>query len=568
MNALQPFRVVLPALIASFAMLLSACGGGSDADNGDGSYLPPGPVSTIGTTGTFVAFADPSTETFYSAPISSYAGKRQSLRGTIDFTTGVELGQHAGVEIYKGSDGHIYELDLTSVDEPQPQQVSTESAVTVDDTCSLSGSEVPGASYAYTGVYFAADLHDPVNSTYFYRLPGASGSCNSANDSIRMVKTGMSAVSAPIPVSAMPVATVHTALGGISGFVVVSGAQLLLVDGNFANPVVLATFASPIGVASVLPVGLLTGYPSGQLFVVDGNVLFVNYVSHTTSAPLHTIPNWTSTSPGALFAASPTTLYLAENIPASTMGSAATASVLAIPADGSAPASFVNTESGRIQTIAFPVNGTSVLWGVSNGTYSIRATPDAGGAVSTLATASVADGTFLATAAAVYYTTWSVSTDPTTQIIMRHATSTGIVSMGGDVIQAPLFNSTFVSGGGQIPWPDDSTTAATAYETIFQVQGLSTVTLTNPMNGRVYSYDAVSGGTLVSIDAVSNQQLVQLGTVPQRGAVFLSGTFRDADHNGFIEATTPFSTTAPATRGLYILNSHQSQSLARVTGVL
>ena len=450
----------------------------------------------------------------------------------------------------------------------RPQQVSTESAATVDDICSLSGTQVPGATYAYVGVYFAADLHDPVNSTYFYRLPGASGSCNSADDSFRMVKTGMSAASAPIPVSGMPVATVHTALGGISGFVVVSGAQLLLVDGNFSNPVVLATFASPIGVASVLPAGLVSGYPSGQLFVVDGNVLYIDYVSHTVSVPLHTIPNWTSTNPGALFAASPTTLYLAENTPAGTVGSAATASVLAIPADGSAPAASVETETGRIQTLVFPVNGTSLLWGVSNGTYSIRATPDAGGAVSTLATGSVDDGTFLATASAVYYTTWSVSTDPTTQIVMRSATSTGIVGMDGSVIQAPLSNSTFASGGEQIPWPDDSTTIATVYETILQVQGLSTVTLTNPINGKVYSYDAVSGGTLVAIDAASHQQIAQLGSVPQSGAVFLSGTFRDTDHNGFMEATTPFSTTNPATRGLYILNSHQSNSLVRVTGTL
>ena len=45
----------------------------------------------------------------------------------------------------------------------------------------------------------------------------------------------------------------------------------------------------------------------------------------------------------------------------------------------------------------------------------------------------------------------------------------------------------------------------------------------------------------------------------------LSGTFRDIDHNGFLEATNPLSTLDPATRDLYVMNTHQSRSLARVT---
>ena len=95
----------------------------------------------------------------------------------------------------------------------------------------------------------------------------------------------------------MPVATVRTAQGGISGFVVKNGASLELVDGNFENPVVLGTFAAPIGVAVALSVGTTQGYPSGQLYVVDGNIVYVDYAGHTVSASLFAIPNWTPRTP-------------------------------------------------------------------------------------------------------------------------------------------------------------------------------------------------------------------------------------------------------------------------------
>ena len=565
-------HLTLLAVASAGAFVLAGCdgdgrdwfdrGGGGGGDGGGG---PNGsPVSYVGTTGQFVAFANPVSMTFDSAPIGSYAGKRQVLRGTLDFTDGSELGQPAGVEIYKGRDGHIYELDLTSIGEPQPQRVSNETNATIDDTCSLSGTQVAGATYAYTGVYFAADLQNPVDSSYFYRLPGPGGTCNSGSDVIKMVKTGMSPSDAPVTVAGMPVATVHTSLGGIAGFVVTSGAQLVMVDANFQNPVVLGTFAAPISVAQVLPVGLVSGEPTGQLFVVDGNVVHVDYVGHSVSAPLYTIPTWSATGAGALFAASPTTLYIAQDT-AATTGTAASTSVYAIPADGSATAAALDTEAGSIETLVFPVSGTSVLWGVSNGTYAIRAMPDGGGAVTTVASGTVNDGTFVATASAVYYTTWAGASDASTNVTTRSGTSSGIVGMDGAVIQAPLANSTFVDGGEAAPWPDDATTDRTPFVTLLQVQGLSTVTVTDPANGHAFTYDAVSGGTLVAIDAASNQQVATVGKLPSSNAVSLSGTFRDIDHNGFLEATNPLSTLDPATRDLYVMNTRQDHSLARVT---
>ena len=248
----------------------------------------------------------------FGAPPGSYAGKKQTLRGTVDFMTGASLSQPAGIEIYKDNDGHIYGLDLTSTSAPAAQQLSSESAATIDDTCTLSGTAVAGANYDYVGVYFTADLQTPTNSSYFYRLPGPDGVCNTADDVIHMVKTGMSAPTHPIVASGMPVATVRTAQGGISGFVVKSGANLVLVDSNFANPMVLGTFAAPIGVAVALPVGTTQGYPSGQLYVVDGNIVYVT--TSGTPCPRRSLRFRTGlpTNAEALFAASPTTLVLLD----------------------------------------------------------------------------------------------------------------------------------------------------------------------------------------------------------------------------------------------------------------
>jgi len=561
-------RRYLSALVSGSVVLasLSACGGGHDG--GGGPPPPPsGLVSYLGTTGVFVAWADDISGNYAAAPIGSYAGKKQSLRGTIDFTTGQQLGQAAGIEIYKGSDGGIHELDLTSTQEPVGQPVSSESAATLDDTCTLSGTAVTDANYDYVGVYFTADLVNPTNSSYIYRLPGPDGVCNTADDVIHMVKTGMSPTDAPIVATGMPVATVRTAQGGIAGFVVKSGADLTLVDGNFANPVVLGTFASPIGVAVALPVGTTQGYPTGQLYVVDGNIVYVNYAAHSVSPTLFTIPNWSPTNAAALFAASPTTLYFSINT-ASTGTTAAAASIYAMPANGTAVPTVVDAETGRIASLSFPVQGNNLLWGVVNGTYAIRSLPIAGGAPSTVVTSTQNDGTFIATASTVYYETWTQSYDSSTKTLTRSGTASGIVGIDGGVVQAPLANSTFVNGGEQQPFPNDTTTTTTPYVTVFQVVGLSPVTVTDAGTGEQYIEDGVSGGTLVAIDTASNQVGATIGVLPVSTATDLSGTFRDGGRSGFLEASNALSTENPATRDLYILNSQIGNSLSRVTDTL
>jgi hypothetical protein len=557
------------------AICVAACGGGGGGyggsggggGGGGGSTPPPALVSYLGTTGVFAAWVDPAAGGSYSvAQTGSYAGKKQSLRGTVDFLTGASLSQPAGVEVYKYSDGHIYALDLTSTEAPVGQQLSSEFAATLDDTCTLSGTAVAGANYDYVGVYFTADLQTPTNSSYIYRLPGPDGVCNTDDDVFHMVKTGMTTASAPIVASGMPVATVRTAQGGISGFVVKSGASLVLVDSNFANPTVLGTFSAPIGVAVALPVGTTQGYPTGQLYVVDGNIVYVDYNALTVSASLFTIPNWTPTNAAALFAASPTELYFSINTPAAGSTPAST-NIYAMPADGSAAPTAVDTEPGRVATLLYPVQGSALIWGVVNPTYTIRTLP-AGGAPTTLVTSTQNGGTFIATASTVYYETWTGSTDSTTKTVTRSGTQSGIVGSDGTVVQAPLANSTFVNGGEQAPFPDDTTTTATAYVTVFLVQELSPVTVTNQSTGYQYIEDGVGGASLTAIDTTSNQAVATVGTLPASTATALSGTFRSSAHTGFLEASNALSTEDPATRDLYLLNSQAANSVMRLTDSL
>jgi len=46
------------------------------------------------------------------------------LHGSVDFMTGANLSEPTGVEIYKGSDGHVYALDLTSTGAPAARPLS------------------------------------------------------------------------------------------------------------------------------------------------------------------------------------------------------------------------------------------------------------------------------------------------------------------------------------------------------------------------------------------------------------------------------------------------------------
>jgi hypothetical protein len=563
--------MIWSALAAGATGLLSGCGDNGSDNNGTQQPL----ISYVGTTDAFAAWLDGATGSFAVAPTGAYAGKRQLLRGTVDPITGVNVGQLSGVEIYKYNDGHIYALDLTSADKPVGQQISSESAATIDDTCSLTGNpdltgspQVAGANSDYLGVNQIQDTSNPTNTRYFYRLPGPDGVCNTADDIIRMVTPATPAGAAPVTVPAMPTAGVRTAAGAITGFVVKSGASLVLYDSNFANPVVLGTFSAPIGVATPLPSGLTQGVASGLLYIVDGNIVYVNYASPGVSPTLFTLPSWTPTLSRTPLAASPTTLYFATNIPPAGATPSST-SVYSMPADGSAAPSLIATYPGFVQEMQFPVNSSNLVYAVSsNGVYTVYALAQGSATPAPILISTQNLGSFTATATSVYYSTWSQVTNTTALTVTRSGTQSGIVGVDGSVIMPPVANSMFATGGEYAPWPltiVGGVVSQTALQTVFQVQNLSPVSVSSSATGYTYSVDGVAGGTVIPIDTGTNQALAAVGTVRSGSAMFLAATFRSPDHSGYMEASTYTSTQDPATEDLYVVNSHMANTLQAAT---
>jgi hypothetical protein len=243
-----------------------------------------------------------------SAPtLGTYAGKRLFTSGTVVAGATVLANQFDYSQIYKSSNGHLYRLDLTTVGSPTAIQVSSESNATTDDLCSLNGVDATlGTDVNYLAEQAYNDFANPQNSSYFYRLPGPDGICNTNDDVVFMAKLGMAAGDAPI-LARMPLAVVHNpTTGAITGFIVNESADLAMYDANFQNHLVLVTPASPITTAYALANSGFTA--TGGLFVIDGDIVHVDYATGTASASLFTVPNWTATTRFSN-SASLTTLY-------------------------------------------------------------------------------------------------------------------------------------------------------------------------------------------------------------------------------------------------------------------
>jgi hypothetical protein len=562
------------ALCATATFLLVGCGGSDD----NGIPTPPNNptlVSYVGSPDMIAAWADPSTLAFSGPTIGSYAGKRQFERGNLDPMTGVDLGQQAGVEMWEGSDGHVYAANLTVDDTstPGPVQVSSETGATTNDVCVFNGGPDTQTNIDYTGVLLAADLVTPTASSYIYRLPGADGVCNTADDVVHFVHPNMSTSDAPMVAAAMPQTAIYSSDGSVTGYVAKMGANLVELDANLSNPVDIGSFGANIGVANPLPIGLESGYPTGRLFDVDGNIVFVDYVNQTTSAPLFSIPNWTPTDEHIIAAASPTTLYFAVNTPSNGV-IAASSSIYAVPADGSDVPVLMSVQPGLVRQMEFPVGGSSLVAAVEDlSAYTIVGIPQDqtdGSAGVTLATAANFNGgRFTATSGAVYYTMWMASTTGTTTT--RSGSTAGIVGMDGTVIQAPQAGSQFLLGGEVEPWAaGDTTTQREPFITVFEATGMTqSASATNPLTGQQFTADSLAGATLNSIDTTSNQTIAALGTFPSTTtATLMQGTLRGIGNVGFIEAYNQGSTQDPSTRDLYLVNTQTSGTLTQATANL
>ena len=518
-------------------------------------YVAPADLS-------FVAAIDPgSPATPFLPQANSYAGARLFITGNIVPGSSALANQAGYSEIYKGSDGHIYRLDLSITGSPTPRQVSSESNATIDDLCSLSAATATlGTDVNYLAEQYFNDFANPENSAYFYRLPGPDGACNTSDDVVYMVKLGMSPTDAPV-LARMPVAVAHDPnTRAISGFVVNEGTALTFYDPNFQNRVVLETPATPIAVA--YPLGASQLPAIGRLFVLDGNIVYVNYATQSVSPTLFTIPNWT---PGKRFptASSQGTLYFSVDTSDRTQTPVTLTSALySMPRDGSAAPAQLATESGIIQEIASPVGSSEAVYSVvpPKGFYTVRSVGSSSGqapSVVTAVTTSGNAGSFIATAASVYYTAQTFSApDSMTRVFAN--TVTGIVAMDGTVIEQPVASSKFIA--------QQSDTNGSDWLNVVRARNLTPVTMVSNADGLTYTEDGISGATLEVIDTSTNSVTVTLGTLPP--GTIINGTGTLTGSAGYIDGLNVNSTLDPTTRDLLYIDTSAANTLQALTSNL
>jgi len=510
----------------------------------------------------FVAAIDPANPgTAYLGQIGQYAGARLYSAGT--YTAGSPTLSNPAyyAEAFKGADGHIYTLNLSITGAPMAQQVSSESNATVDDLCSLNGANASlGTDVNYLAESFFNDFANPQNSAYVYRLPGPDGVCNTADDVFNMVKLGMSASTAPIPVVSIPLAVTHDPnTGAIAGFLVNEGTALTFYDSNFQNRAVLLTPTTPIQVA--YPVGPSLINAIGKLIVIDGNIVYVNPTAGTVSASLFALPNYVATKRFPL-AFSETTLYFAVDTTNNAVTPVTPTSALySMPLNGSMAPTQLATESGMIQEIAAPAGGAAIAYSIvpPKGVYTIRTVASGSGAAPTVATAIATTGntgSFVATASYIYYTV-STSSAPSSTTRLVSSTMTGIVGMNGTAVGQPITSSRFVS--------EQLDAQYGPYLTVVRARNLTPVTLAGA-GGITYTEDGISGATLEVVDTSTNAVTVTLGTLPQ-GTV-MTGTGSFLGPAGFFDGLNVNSTPDPATRELFYIDTRTANSLQTLTSNL
>jgi hypothetical protein len=311
-------------------------------------------------------------------------------------------------------------------------------------------------------------------------------------------------------------------------------------------------------VLDALPTGQVSGYETGRLFVVDGNIVYIDYAAKTVSDPLFTIPGWTATDSAlTATAASPTGFFFATY-------AAGTTTIYRMPADGSAAPAVFGTVAGRVNEMEFPVGSTNLMVGVAGATYSIMAMPEAGGLSTTVLLGDEPAGRFTATSGDVYWTQWTATTSGTTTT--RTLEKSGINGADGSVVMAAVPNSFFLNGGEAVPWTNgDLQTRITALQTVFQVTGLAQTSSVTSSSGQTYVAPSLVGGSIIAISTATNAPIAAVGTFgTTTSATALDGVVHPAlGHWFFIDAQHQASTQDPATHDVYLINSQTDGSLVR-----
>jgi hypothetical protein len=358
-----------------------------------------------------------------------------------------------------------------------------------------------------------------------------------------------------------PIAPVHDPnTGALTGFVVNEGTALTLYDMNFQNRVVLETSTAPI--AAAYPLGTAQFTAGGRLFVINDNIVYVNYGSQSVSAPLFTVPNWQSSQRFPMTSSQTTVYFSVDTSDRTQTPVTVTNALYSIPRDGSAAPVQLATENGVIQEIASPVGATATAYSVvpTGGAYTVRAVTATSGQapnVVTAVTTSGNTGSFIATAANIYYTA-STITAPDSKTRVFANTNTGIVGMDGTVVAQPLASSRFIAQQSDVNGSD--------WLHVIRARDLTPVTLVSPTSGITFTEDGISGAMLEAIDTSTNVISQELGTLPSGTIMNGTGTLTGA--TGYIDGLNVNSTLNPSTRELLYIDTGTPNSLQVLTSNL
>lgn len=183
--------------------LLAACGGsgGASAGSGDAPLAPP-TETFLFHAGSLVA-VDPANATQTTVEAGTVTGVAGVLHGTYDPATREVRDLHQRSIVYAHG-GRLYKVHaVKSGAHPTAVPLSSESSAHI---------------ICETRTF--ANLADHDNAFYFYRLPGADGSCGTADDQLKVARLGMGVTDTPIGVGTFKViaAVLDMANGGLDGW--------------------------------------------------------------------------------------------------------------------------------------------------------------------------------------------------------------------------------------------------------------------------------------------------------------------------------------------------------------
>jgi len=445
--------------------------------------------------------------------------------GTVDIPTKVITNEHNYAVIYPSTDGRIYKVSALIAGSLAPVQVSNESQA--DQICT----NVIGGSAVHT------DLANVDNSVYLYVLPGPDTNCDTNDDVWKMVRLGMGATDAPV-LAKKVVQDLHDAnTAALAGWLVHDSGELQRCDVNFAGCTTVTTVTDSAD-------WRVQATFDNMLLEIDDELHIYSETANTLSPSRFSIPAgtvvWVPDSDG-------TTLYFANgNI------------LYQMPADGSADATVLRTETNDIRQV-YAASNTVVYQEVDAGRgVEIKSIAKAGGTPVSLATAGTGEDLLLLYVKGdmVYYNSRIIIVTPVYTI---------------QPVLAGVINE---NGTGQVEYTEASWSGGifkTTYDADLTIRLGELLDKTFLIEG--YDIAGTSGGlagtTVREVDAATGSVGLTIGTLPTTTNIIsfqCYGFGADALCSSLNAITpTPALPALPFQNDVYYVNSDTASSLDRVT---